>query len=196
MIPRIDPKCLVCKNPDVRRGVELMWNDGMTQSAIIRVVGDKLTTPAITRHLKEHTDGNANARRIEVAPELPARERVLALQQMQLDEMERRIGLAQNRAAIVNAEHEGEPDWEPVDWAQFHDILGKDMQAAIGSILKTQGLTDKRDKAQGDLKLGLFEAMTAAGLAPKSISGGKMPVLHTEGEDTPNSEDDWQERDS
>ena len=35
---------------------------------------------------------------------------------------------------------------EPVtDWSEFYDVLHKDAQAAIGSILKAQGMTDKRE---------------------------------------------------
>jgi len=202
----IDARCPVCKNPDIRRGVGVMWNEGMTQAAIRRVVGDTLTTAAVTKHLKEHETGGWN-RQVLLEPEAPVRERILALQRLQLDEVERRIELAKQRADEQNAHlqkmrdmgAEGADTTPDHDWSEFTDILGKDMQSAIGSILKTQGLSDKREKVQGELKLGLFEAMTAAGLAPKVISGGKQAnepleieanVLHTEGEDTGNSEDD------
>jgi hypothetical protein len=66
------------------------------------------------------------------------------------------------------------------DWSEFVDILGKDMQAAIGSILKAQGLTDKRDMKRDDLKLGLFEAMQRGGLAPKALSGGEVVVVEVD----------------
>lgn len=137
---------------------------------------------AVMKHIKEHAVGNGNARALDPELDLPVRDRVLALQRLQLDEFERRIGLAKTRAAQMNYERanlqqaDGTP-WPEVDWSDFLDVLGKDMQGAIGSILKTQGLTDKRDKAQGDLKLGLFEAMTNAGLAPKIISGGRVSPL-------------------
>ena len=169
----IDARCIVCKNPDRRRLIELGWNGGMGAETISRVLGDSPSGKTILNHLKEHADGDGNGRVIEVAPELPVRDRVLALQRMQLDEVERRIALAKVKADLMNAEHGDDPTWNPVDWSHFHDILGKDMQAAIGSILKTQGLSDKREKAQGDLKLGLFEAMTNAGLAPAKLVGGK-----------------------
>lgn len=176
--------CVICKSPDRRRAVELMWNGGMSALAISEMLGGTPVSSTILKHLK-HADGDGNARAIEVHPELPVRERVLALQRMQLDEIERRVELAKQRATEMNDWHakrieRGEEDgesWSPVDWSSFHDILGKDMQAAIGSILKTQGLSDKREKVQGDQKLGLFEAMVGAGLAPKDLIGGKMPDL-------------------
>ncbi len=170
-------RCVVCKNPDRRRLIELGWNGGMGAETISRVLGDSPSGSVILKHLKEHSEGDGHARAIDVEPELPVRERVLALQRLQLDEIERRIALAKTRAAVMNDEHKDDEDWNPVDWSDFTDILGKDMQAAIGSILKTQGLSDKRDKAQGDLRLGLFEAMANAGLAPKALIGGKEPVL-------------------
>jgi hypothetical protein len=180
----IDAKCAVCKNPDRRRMIELGWNGGMSGEAMSRVIGDKPTAQTILKHLKEHADGDGNARAVEIEPELPVRDRIVRLREMQLDEVERRIALAKARAAQINAEHESEPDWEPRDWSDFYDILDKDTQAAIGSILKSQGLSDKREKAVGDLKLGLFEAMQNAGLAPKALVGGReVKVLEPEGDD-------------
>lgn len=168
----IDIKCSVCKNADRRRAIELMWNGGMGREAIVRVVGEGVTSAAILKHLKEHADGQPHMRAVDVAPELPARERVMALQQLQLDEVERRITLAKQKADMLNAALDAiEGDDSPRhDWSEFFDILGKDGQAAISSILKAQGLTDKRDKAVIDTKLGLFEAMVKNRLAPKGIS--------------------------
>lgn len=186
----IDVRCSVCKNPDRRRVVELAWNGGMGAETISRVVPG-VTGAAILKHLKQHSDGDGNIRAVDVAPVKTARERVLALQEMQLNEVERRIELAKQRAAELNAvidKHresgvEGADEIPYHDWSEFTDILGKDMQSAISSILKAQGLTDKREKATADLKLGLFEAMTrGGGLAPKSLIGGVIPPQLTEGE--------------
>jgi hypothetical protein len=184
----IDVKCPVCKSPDRRRAVEAMWNAGMTQAAISRVVVGEFPTPVITKHLKDHAQGDANGRAIVIQPEVPTRERVLALQQLQLDEVERRIELAKERALQLNAALdqmradgvEGADTTPYHDWSEFVDILGKDMQAAIGSILKAQGLTDKRDMKRDDLKLGLFEAMQRGGLAPKALSGGEVVVVEVD----------------
>ena len=181
----IDARCLVCKNPDRRRIVELGWNGGMSADAIARTLDIKgLASATITRHIKEHSDGDGNTRAVEVEPELPASERVANLQRLQLDEVERRIALARAKADLMNAEREGVNDAEGkplplVDWSEFFDILGKDGQSAIGSILKAQGLKDKREAKSNDLKLGLFEAMSRAGLSPK----GKAPVALTAGDE-------------
>lgn len=185
----IEAKCLVCRNPDRRRAVELMWNGGMSAPAISRVLADdNLPHPAVLRHLKQHADGDGNARAIVVEPERPARERVLALQRLQLDEVERRIELAKAWADEMNRNRQlirdaqvlaGMPpdDLPDVDWSDRFDVLGKDGQSAINSILKAQSLSDRRDKATGELKLGLFEAMANAGLAPKALSGGKATIV-------------------
>jgi len=199
MTPKTYPRCTVCLNADKRRLIEAGWNAGMGAETMSRAIGGSPASAAIMRHIKEHADGDGNTRQLEVEPELPVRERVLNLQRLQLDEIERRIALARTRADDMNREREKLTDSEgnpfpPIDWSEFTDILGKDMQAAIGSILKTQGLSDKREKAQGDLKLGLFEAMTNAGLAPKALVGGiKLPALRSgdeiEGEVTEVSDD-------
>ena len=186
-------RCAVCRNPDKRRAIELMWNGGMAALTISNVFDGNPSNSTILKHLKEHSEGEGASRAVEVRPETPVRERVLALQRLQLDEIERRIELAKARADEMNAfrdkvaaiaEEKGEPyELHHVDWSDFTDILGKEMQAAIGSILKAQGLTDKREKATADLKLGLFEAMTrGGGLAPKSLIGGVIPPQLTEGE--------------
>lgn len=188
----IDIKCVVCKNADRRKAIELSWNGGMAAETIARLF-EGVPAAAILRHLKRHTDGVAAIRQIEVAV-TPARERVLAIQQMQLNEVERRIELAMDRADMLNAQidkmvelgQEGAEEVPHHDWSEFYDILGKDAQAAIGSILKVQGLSDKREKATSELKLGLFEAMAKAGLAPRAISGGSqsaIPALQSEDED-------------
>lgn len=187
----IDARCLVCRNPDRRRAVELMWNGGMSQAAIVRVLDtDGIASATITRHLKEHSEGDGNARAVVIEPEKPVRERVMALRTMQLDEIERRIELAKQKAEEMNRNREkitnddGTP-LEPIDWSHFVDILGKDFQAAISSILKSQGLDDKREKATNDTKLGLFEAMARAGLAPKALSGKVAELPAGEGDDEP-----------
>lgn len=171
----IDPKCLVCKNADRRRVIELAWNGGVSVPALVRVFeSDRIGSQAFKAHFdpeKGHTKGEPFARRVEVAEEKPMRERVYDIQRLQVEELERRITIAQGRAAAMNAAHAGDEDWTPVDWSDFYDILDKNSQQAINTILKTQGLIDTREKTQGELKLGLFDAMSRAGLAPKALVG-------------------------
>jgi hypothetical protein len=136
-----------------------MWNGGMTQAAITRVVGDKLTTTAITKHLKEHADGSGATRQVEVAPELPQRERVLALQRMQLDEVDRQIAFAKQKADMLNAARdkriadgvEGADETPDRDWSEFFNLLGKDGQGSR-TILKVTAIEDRKAAKTADLK--------------------------------------------
>lgn len=185
----ISNRCAICKTPSRKRMIELAWNDGMTATDIAGVLNDTLSSATILKHLKEHTNGEAQTRTIAVQPTGTTRERVLALQEMQLNEVERQITLAKERAAQLNANIdemrergvEGADTMLYHDWSEFFNILHKDNQAAISSILKAQGLSDKREAKQNDLKLGLFEAMSKnGGLAPKSISGAPdLPALQS-----------------
>ena len=187
----IAKNCAVCKGADRRRLIELVWNDGMTASAIATALGDVFSSATILKHLKQHADGDANARAVAPLTTGTVRERVEALQEMQLNEVERQIALAKERAAQLNAHidrmreagAEGADDIPYHDWSEFFNILHKDNQAAISSILKAQGLKDKREKAVADTKLGLFEAMSKSGLAPKAISGPVPVPQLTSGED-------------
>lgn len=179
--------CPICMgSPDRRRLVELGWNDKMDGIALA-AQWDDLTAAVVLKHLKQHSEGRPSIRRVDVSPPTTARERVANLQRMQLDEIERRVALAQqeaetrNDAIIAMREQgvDGADDLKLHDWSEFFNVLDKDVQAAIGSILKTQGLTDRREKDTADLKLGLFEAMSRAGLAPK----GTTPALPAGGDD-------------
>lgn len=172
----LDAKCLICRNPDRRRLAELGWNGGMSADAIARVLEDRITSRAVLKHMKEHADGDPNMRRVDVEPERPLRDRVLDIQRMQVEEFERRIAMAKQRAEDMNSMREGLTDAEGkpfprVDWSDFYDILDKDAQQAIATILKTQTLEDKREQKTNELRLGLFESMAKAGLAPKALVG-------------------------
>lgn len=181
---RIDAKCLVCKNQDRRRVMELAWNGGVSAAALERVFeADRITSAAINRHFKDHSEGEPHARRIEPPEDKPMRQRVYDIQRLQVEELERRIYLAQQRAVAMNATHAGDADWTPVDWSDFYDVLDKNSQQAINTILKTQGLIDSREKTKGELKLGLFEAMANNGLAPKALIGADPVRLIEDGID-------------
>jgi hypothetical protein len=170
----IDATCPVCANPNRRRLIELGLNNKMDAIGLA-ALWDDLTSKIIQKHTR-HTD----LRNLVVVTTSPSRERVENLQRMQLDEIERRVALAQQEAgrrndAIDDAREMGVEGADALpyhDWSEYFNILDKDVQAAIGSIQRTQGLSDKRETSQGALKLGLFEAMANAGLAPKSLIGG------------------------
>lgn len=164
----IDPRCAICKSPDVRRLVELGWNAKMSAVDIAAALGGRrgLGHTAVLTHLKEHAEGG-NIRAIPVEEAQPLRARVYAIQKMQVEEIERRVLLAQQRAEDWNSMPEHEDDQK--DWSHWFDILDKDMQAAVASILKAQGIKDKQESTERGQKIDLFRALTAAGSTPPAV---------------------------
>lgn len=193
----ISKTCVICKTPERRRLLELGANDGMNPRELSLALSDVLSAAVINKHLKDHADGLPGL--IVTTPVGTVRERVLALQEMQLSEFERRVDLAKRRAKQLNDNldeleamgAEGAATAERHDWHEFFNVLDKDNQAAISSILKAQGLTDKREAKTSELKLGLFEAMAKhGGLAPGAISGTPaLPALQS-GEQNEGNDDD------
>lgn len=144
-------RCPICKKPDVRRLVELGWNARMDAHAIAGAFSGFPNAAAVRKHINEHTPGGRN---LPVENAIPLRERALAIQRIQIDEIERRMERAQEWAAFAR-EHGN----ESADWSEAFDILGKDMQAAVASILRAVSLEDRKEAKTADLKLGLFELM-------------------------------------
>lgn len=173
-------RCVVCKNPDLRRLIELGWNAKMSIPDLVHAFGGVPSHTVIHRHLKEHAEG-AYSRRIEVEDARPIRERVLAIQRSQIEAIERQMTDAQRRADEWNEYHRdhekdgscGECEhsgFQVRDPAHYFNILSKDMQAAVSSILKAQGLTDKRE-AKTSPVVDMFRLMLGAsgGLAPAGL---------------------------
>lgn len=167
-----DARCVICRKPDVRRLAELGWNAKMSAPQVATAMGMTFSSAQFLKHLHEHAD-NAAIREIPVEDARPVRERIEALQRMQLDEIERRIAMAQEWAA--HARENGNPD---ADWSDQFDLLDKDNQAAVASILKAQGLSDKREAAKDGAKVDLFRLMMGGGdgLAPKQLIAGDDEV--------------------
>lgn len=163
-----DSRCYICRKPDVRRLVELGWNARMSAPQIATAMAAQFSAQAVLKHLHEHVDEGAGLRAIPVEDARPLAQRVAELQRLQLDEIERRITMAQEWAAYAR-EH-GNPE---ADWSQQFDVLDKDNQAAIASILKAQAVTDKRESKQNDQKVDLIRMMLGGGdgLAPKHLLG-------------------------
>jgi hypothetical protein len=168
----VSARCAVCKNSDLRRLIELGWNAKMSIPDLVHAFGGVPSHSVIHRHLKEHAEG-AYSRTIEVEDARPIRERVLAIQRAQIEAIERQLFIAQQKADEYNEAHRGDDDYDPdrgqPEW--YFDILGKDFQSAIASILKAQGLTDKREASKDAAKVDLARAMLGArgGLAPESM---------------------------
>lgn len=174
-------RCIVCKNPDLRRLIELGWNAKMSVPDLVHAFGGVPSHAVIYRHLKEHADG-AYSRNIEVEDARPVRERVLAIQRAQIEAIERQMAQAQQQADDWNEDHRGhEKDggcdncgrvgFQPRDPSHYFNILSKDMQAAVSSILKAQGLTDKRESKTADNVVDFFRLTMGerGGLAPKHL---------------------------
>jgi hypothetical protein len=148
------------------RLVHLGWNSHMSAISISTAMGSQFSADLIIKHLREHVEDGAVNRDIVILDARPVAQRVEELQRMQLDEIERRIQLAQEWAA--RARDEGNPN---ADWSEMYDILSKDNQAAINTILKSQAVSDKREAKQNDQKVDLIKMMLGGGdgLAPKHL---------------------------
>lgn len=170
-----DARCVICRKPDVRRLAELGWNAKMSAPQIATAMAAQFSSAQFLKHLREHVDEGAGMRAIPVEDARPIHERVAALQRMQLDEIERRITMAQEWAAY--ARENGNPN---ADWSEQFDLLDKDNQQAIASILKAQAITDKREAKQNDQKIDLARMMLGdgGGYAPARLTDG----LEVEGE--------------
>jgi len=168
----IDKRCPICKDQDVRRLIELGWNAKMTCPDLSRAFNERFSASRILKHLKEHAE-DGTIRDIQVLDAVSPRERITALQRRMLDEVEYRLALAEQRAQQLNDAHKGEEDWIAAQPFQFYDILSKDVQAAIGSILRTQGLADKREAKEQDVQVDVWKMMlgSGGGLAPTRMVG-------------------------
>lgn len=167
-----DARCVICRKPDVRRLAELGWNAKMSAPQIATAMALQFSATQFLKHLHEHVDEGAGMRAIPVEDARPVKDRVLELQRMQLDEVERRIAMAQEWAA--QARDKGN---EAADWSDQFDLLDKDNQAAISSILKAQGLSDKRE-AGPSTRVDIFRLMLggADGLAPVRLIEGPETI--------------------
>lgn len=175
----VSARCAVCGNSDLRRLIELGWNAKMSIPDLTHAFGGVPNATIIRKHLKEHAEG-AWSRDITVEDARPVRQRVLDIQRAQIEAIERRIAIAQQMADDYNEanrgqegydERQGQPDY-------YFDILGKDMQAAVSSILKAQGLTDKRELKSDSNKIDLFRLMIGdrGGLAPAGLISDGLTV--------------------
>lgn len=163
----VNARCVVCSNSDLRRLIELGWNAKMSLPDLVHALGGVPSAVVIKRHLKEHAEG-AWTRQITVEDARPMRERVLAIQRAQVEAIERQLAIAQQRADDYNEAFRELPDFVPQDPSDYFDILSKDMQAAISSILKSEGLTIKREVAKDANKVDLFRLMMG-GAAPAAL---------------------------
>lgn len=166
--------CRICKDPDMARLIELGWNGKMTPAAMSRVLGTIPTAQHIQKHLEEHRGDGLEDRNIPVLDAKSMRERVSALQLRMVNEFERRLAFADQRAAEARAA--GNPDADPSTW---FDILDKDVQSAMASILKMEAQRDKREMGKAAIGVDIAKLMLGGGdgLAPKRLTGGVEDVI-------------------
>jgi hypothetical protein len=179
-----NPKCYICRKPDVRRLVELGWNAKMSAPQIVYGMGAQFSSAAVMKHLHEHVEEGALSRAIPVEDARPLSQRIADLQRLQLDEIERRITIAQEWAA--QARELGNPN---ADWSEQFDILDKDNQQAIASILKAQAMTDKREAKVTEQKIDIARMMLGGGdgLAPKALIESGPDIIEGEAHEVPES---------
>lgn len=173
-------QCAICQNSDLRRLIELGWNAKMSVPDITHAFGGVPSHAVTYKHLKEHCGPEAYSRTIAVEDARPMRERVLAVQRAQVEAIERRMDIAQRQADDYNETYRGGPDYDPArgDPSYYFDILGKDMQAAVSSILKSEGLTIKRETSKGVSPTDVFRLLLGdrGGMAPKHLIEDGMTI--------------------
>ncbi len=174
-------RCAICRKPDLRRLVELGWKAKMSAPAIAACFGNIPSATTILKHLHEHVDEGAAIRDIPVPEAKTMRERVSILQQTMVEEVERRIIIAQETATAWNDLHEEIADKR--DWSYYFNILDKDVQASIGSIIKMQGLDDKRVLGKANVGVELYKILGARAGKPPPHLIGAGPEIEAEVKD-------------
>jgi hypothetical protein len=132
----------------------------MTASDIANAFGGLPTAQAISKHIHEHVEGGRE-RAVPVESARSTKARVDDLMRRMLDELETRIQFAEEAAAYARAN--GNPLAQPSD---VFDVLSKNNQAAIASILKMQDQQDKREGKKATVAVDLMRLM--GGVAPPS----------------------------
>jgi len=82
--------CIICRNTDMRRVVEMAYNARMTFTGISHAFGGTPGVTLIRRHVTEHRTDGWTTRDIDVTEERPTRQRIEELQRKLLDERSRR----------------------------------------------------------------------------------------------------------
>ena len=162
---RYIPTCKICDNPGRARLIEADWAAKRSAVAIAKDMtanGWPITDATVLKHLK-HVPG-AHNRTNEPLPSLGpkrATDGVEFVKGKLLDAI-----IAKERRLRKAAEIEGE-DFD----GEF--MLDKDLQPALNTILKSEGIKIKREEAASKRQIGLFMLMLgkSGGLAPAGLIG-------------------------
>jgi hypothetical protein len=169
--------CKICRAPGRRRLIEADWADGMSAVGIAKAMTDNgwpITSTTVLKHLKEHAGPEAA---IRVPPALSKRDAAVWVRDRIMDKVEE---IEQGTRTVITK------DGEMVE-VPF-DILDKELQPALGSMLKAQAILDKREANQTSAKISLFGLMlgiTDGGgdgrFAPLELSSGEEDENEIEG---------------
>jgi hypothetical protein len=156
-------RCLVCRAGSTRQDmVAALWSEGMTAKGIAAQMADagwNLTANVILGHLKEHVDGAAGrkppAMRDHRDAAIFVRDRIM--DRLQEEPTRQVVG------------KDGEIEEVPFD------ILDKDLQPALNSMLKAESIIQKR--SANETKVGVLLLMLGGDdgrgfLAPPQLTAG------------------------
>lgn len=178
-------RCKICREPERRRLIEADWSAGMSAVGIaarMTAAGWQITGPTVLRHLKEHAGPGAATR---LPPALPKRDAAVFIRDRIMDRLEALESEGKPRQVLVK---DGDGDMVLTDIP--FDILDKDLQPAIGSMLKAQDTVDKRERTASKTQVGLLLLMLGIDpngggpgpLAPASLTAGEDNEFVIEGE--------------
>lgn len=156
---RFIPKCKICDNAPRARLIEADWSAGRTAAAIAKEMtagGWAITGATVTKHMA-HVPGGRERKNVP----MPHMDGADFVKGRLLDAI-----IAKERRLRQEAEEHG----EEFD-GEF--ILDKDMQPALNTVLKAEGIKIKRDDAQSKRQISLFMLMLGktGGLAPAGLIG-------------------------
>lgn len=167
------PNCKICRAPNRRRLIEADWADGMSAEGISKAMADagwSITSQTVLRHLKEHAGPEAG---IRVPPKLAKRDAAAFVRDRVMERvMELESDDGPKRLVPVKGEG-GATEYVEVEF----DILDKDLQPALSSMLKAQAILDKREAVKENRKIDLFLLMLGGAdgkgmLAPLALTAG------------------------
>jgi hypothetical protein len=158
-----DPsRCKVCKEPERARLIEADWAGGMSAVGIaarLKDAGWPIAASAVLRHL-HHVPGAHNRTNTPIPVGMTKRDAALFVRDRIMDELE-----------VM------EDDVDPAGESKLN-ILSKDLQPALGSMLRAQDIIDKRETREKNKKISLFVLMLGGpdgknALAPLELSSGE-----------------------
>ena len=178
---RYIPTCKICDHPGRARLIEADWADGKSApyiAAEMEAGGWKVTPATILKHLK-HVPGAATRKNVPIPAGLRGRDAAEYIKNRILDAVDSVENRLRSEAEAEGKTYSGE------------FILDKDLQPALGTALKAEGIKIKREDVASKRQIGLFQLMLGnGGKAPPHLIGDGMTI---EGEFTDVTDDEEDE---